>query len=256
LYVYLHGMPGSSAELRLFGDVQSKAIFSLDRFHLNREGDRFEAMVQTIIARCPSSAIRLVAFSLGALPALEIASRMGTRVSGIDLIAPAAPITPQDLDMAGYPVFTIARRAPVLFRLLTIAQTALARLAPSLLYAGLFKTAQGADLALSRDPIFRKRLTDMLGQCFADGGRAYRDEISAYVAPWSQLLPKITQPVTLWHGTLDNWAPIAMSERLKMQLPNVVALNRLEGLSHYSTLQVALRTIVADDALGGAGNHA
>jgi pimeloyl-ACP methyl ester carboxylesterase len=249
-------MPGSSAELSLFGDVQSKAIFSLDRFHSNREDDRFDAMVQAIIARYPGSAIRLVAFSLGALPALEIASRMGAGVSGIDLIAPAAPLTAKDRDMAGYPVFSIARRSPMLFRLLTIAQTTLARLAPSLLYAGLFKTAQGADLALSHDPIFRKWLTDMLGQCFSDGGRTYRKEISAYVAPWSQLLPKITQPVTLWHGTLDNWAPIGMSERLQMQLPNVVALNRLEGLSHYSTLQVALRAIIADDVPGGVGNHA
>lgn len=256
MFVYLHGMPGSSAELSLFGDGQSKAVFALDRFHSNRESDRFDAMVQAIIARCPNSAIRLVAFSLGAKPAIEIASRMGARISGIDLIAPAAPIAPQDRDMAGYPVFTVARRFPLLFRLLTIAQATLARLAPSLLYAGLFKTAQGADLALSRDPVFRKRLTDMLGQCFTDGGRTYRDEISAYVAPWSQLLPKITQPVTLWHGTLDNWAPISMSERLQMQLPNVVALNRLDGLSHYSALKVALGTIMSDDGPGGASHHA
>ena len=239
-------MPGGPAELDLFGD--KGFILTLDRSALDPGKDCYEAMACAIDARIPSGKIRLVAFSLGARAALEITYRLGARVGSIDLIAPAAPLTVQDRDMTGYPVFMAARCSPALFGALVRLQSAMARFAPALLYDALFRTAQGADLLLSRDRTFRAGMLKVLSRCFLDGGRAYRAEIAAYVTSWSDLPGRVGQPVTLWHGTLDNWAPIAMSERLFKQLPNAVALHRLEGLSHYSTLRFALREIAGGTA--------
>jgi hypothetical protein len=38
----------------------------------------------------------------------------------------------------------------------------------------------------------------------------------------------ISQPVELWHGSLDNWAPPAMADALAASLPNITALHELE----------------------------
>jgi pimeloyl-ACP methyl ester carboxylesterase len=58
-----------------------------------------------------------------------------------------------------------------------------------------------------------------------------------YVRDWSAILPLISPPVELWHGSLDNWAPPAMADALAAGLPNITALHKLEGRSHYSALQ-------------------
>ena len=254
MIAYLHGMLGSSAELGLFGDSPSIPFFIPNRFDRKRLGDRYDALAHSISERDPGCRIRLVAFSLGARPALEVAARLGSRVASVDLIAPAGSLAVVDRSMAGYPVFVMARDQPLLFDLMTRLQATLARIAPSLLCAGLLKTARGADLALLHEPGFRARMADMLAQCFSDDGRTYRDEINAYVTPWSSLLATVSQPVTLWHGTLDNWAPIAMSEHLFEFLPNAVVLHRLEGLSHYSSLRAALQMIAASYALSEAAD--
>lgn len=236
-------MPGGPGELEVLSGFLTDAFFVPDRFNRGGANVSFDSLAGLVAERYAGEAIRLVAFSLGTRPALEIASRLGGQVIGIDLIAPAAPLHEQDCDMAGYPVFMAARRHPTLFGMLVRLQAAVARTAPALVYAALFGTAQGADLTLSRDPAFRAAMMKVLLRCFEDGGQAYRAEISAYVMPWEELPTRVTQPVTLWHGTLDNWAPIAMSDRFSHQLPNVVAFHRLEGLSHYSTLKAALSDI-------------
>lgn len=69
---------------------------------------------------------------------------------------------------------------------------------------------------------------------------ATHHEILGFVKPWSAILPEITVPVTLWHGTADNWSPIAMAHHLKEKLPNARPVVRLDGHSHYSTLREAL----------------
>ena len=71
----------------------------------------------------------------------------------------------------------------------------------------------------------------------AYGNPAYRQEVLGYVGDWAGILQKIDQPVTIWQGQCDNWSPPAMAETLATLLPNVVAVHRLEGCSHYSTLR-------------------
>ena len=244
--VYLHGMPGGPAELEVLGGPAVGRFFVPDR----RANVSFDALAAAVAERYAGQTVRLVAFSLGARPALEIAARLGGQVSHIDLIAPAAPLTAQDRNMAGYPVFLAARRYPGLFVVLVRLQAFMAWRMPGFFYTALFRSARGADLSLSRDAAFRAIMPRVLSHCFADNGRAYRAEIAAYVAPWTQLIAHVAQPVTLWHGTVDNWAPVGMSERLAVDLPNVAAYHRCEGLSHYSVLKVALEEITGRATAG------
>jgi pimeloyl-ACP methyl ester carboxylesterase len=243
--VYLHGVPGGPAELALFGGTPFAGcdLFAPDRTAATL-GD-VAALAAAIDARFAGQPVALVGFSLGAFVALQLAARLGDRVTRIDLVAAAAPLESGDYlgAMAGAPVFRAARAAPWRFAALLRTQALLARVAPGLLYRIVFAGAAGADRALVGQPRFRVGIHTILANALRDGAPGYRRELLAYVAPWSAIPGKVTAPVTLWHGSEDNWAPIAMAGALAAALPNVAAVHRLAGLSHYSTLAHALGEI-------------
>jgi pimeloyl-ACP methyl ester carboxylesterase len=247
--VYLHGLPGSPRELELFAPLGSMR----DAWAPDRNADRsnldcaayFDHLAVQITAQSANDSTHLVGFSLGAAAALQVAHRLGNTVSRIDLISAAAPLELGTFlpHMVGRPVFESAIRRPWLFSAMTSAQALVSRLAPGTLMRMLLASAQGADRGLTRDAQFRMSLRDIIGASFPHGARGYRREILGYVQPWASLLSGITAPVTLWHGTADNWSPMAMAERLQAALPNARPVVRLEGQSHYSTLKIALKQL-------------
>lgn len=249
--IYLHGAPGGPLELQLFGDpagdggarfhAPDRSTFAPDLAF----GAYIDRLAEDIAARFDGS-LRLVGFSMGTFIALNLAQRLGDRISRIDLVSSAAPLSTGDYlpAMAGAAVFRMARTQQKLFSAVSRAQFLAARHAPGLLHHALFSTARGEDAALVRDPRFKAMLRRMLLGALAGGAVNFRREITAYVADWSSLLATIRQPVTLWHGQDDNWSPPAMADYLSHTLPNVAAFERLEGLSHYSTLRHVLTRLV------------
>lgn len=236
--VYLHGMPGGPGELALFGGTP---FAGCDLYAPDRTGAApadWDALAAAIDARFAGAPVELVGFSLGAFVALQLAARLGDRVTRIDLIAAAAPLESGDYlgAMAGAPVFRAAQGAPWRFAALLRFQALLMRVAPGLLYRMVFAGAAGADCALVDAPRFRDGVRAILAAALRDGAPGYRRELRAYVAPWASVLAEVTAPVTLWHGDADNWTPIAMADALAAALPHVAAVHRLAGLSHYSTL--------------------
>lgn len=247
--VYFHGLPGGSGEL---GAVGAAAHWSnLPHTSLNRRviGDgsnlsqHFDALASELKSACGHSPVRFVGFSLGAYAALEVASRMGPAVSRINLDSAAAPLTKGNFlpDMAGQMVFRAARYSPLLLTALTRVQSLVLHVSPERLFDMLFASAQGMDRELAAQPHFRASIIEVLNDCFNDGAKGYRLELRGYTQDWSQILPQITQPVELWHGNLDNWAPPSMADALADALPNVRMVHRLEGHSHYSTLQAFIK---------------
>jgi pimeloyl-ACP methyl ester carboxylesterase len=245
--IYLHGGPGSPDELNLFGTNDLRADYAPDRFVMfasAHAAQAFDGLANDIATRFPDRPLHLIGFSMGGYAALELAKRLGARVAQIDLIAAAAPLEGGAfLDrMAGKPLFSIAQTLPGLLPLVMAAQRGLVRLAPGLAYKMLYANALGMDRALADDPVFKARIIRVLKQCYSAGAQGLTREIRAYVQPWGDILPQITAPTTIWHGTQDNWAPFAMADYLSSKLPSST-LNRIEGASHYSTLRDALSQI-------------
>ncbi|MEN6543054.1 alpha/beta hydrolase [Parvibaculum sp.] len=240
--VYFHGLPGSPRELQLFDGTAKDRWYAPDRRALNRGvslSDHFDRLASDIRARYPDRSIKVVGFSLGAYVALEVASRLPEISMTIDLVSAAAPLSGKDYlnRMAGKAVFGLAAEHPKLFAALTGAQALASQIAPTLLCNALFASAQGEDRGLRDEPGFRQTMACILNDCLAADTSNYRREISGYVSDWSRVLKEIRHPVALWHGQKDNWAPPEMAEDLAGSLPNVTALHRLSGKSHYSTLR-------------------
>jgi pimeloyl-ACP methyl ester carboxylesterase len=239
-FVYFHGIPGSPEELALFG--AGDGIYAPDRAAVRLDLDlnaAFDALAADLAARFAGQPMSLIGFSLGSRAALEMAARLGDQVVRIDLVATAAPLESGDYlgAMAGKHVFALARLSGLLFRVLTALQALLVRVAPHWFCRQLFASAQGADAALAAQPAFRATMARILSHSLQQGAANYQREIRGFVQPWSALLPQIHQPVHLWHGEADNWAPPAMSAALLAALPNAVMENVAGPLSHYSTLR-------------------
>jgi len=253
LVVYFHGAPGAPEECELF-DQQAQAdglsFVCLDRFAAGPEfqGEGyFRALAVEILACAGTARVHFVGFSIGAFVALQTCRHMQGRVASLNLISAAAPLEAGDFlpGMAGQQVFRLARKWPLLFSLLSRWQGLLARLAPGFLFNMLFASARAGDLELRADTQFRHRTTQQLRQCFVSRVAGYIRDMQAYVMPWSAHLGAITMKTRIWHGTEDNWSPMAMAEYLGIALPECEQVELISGLSHYSCLQQVVAPVCA-----------
>ncbi len=236
--VYVHGLPGSPDELPLICDTPTQF------FAPNLRDGSLDPQIRAQFGTQP---VTLIGFSLGAFRALRFAADHPERVAHLHLIAPAAPLELGDFldQMAGGPIFRLARDYPTLFRLVTRLQAFASRIAPEIFAAQIFAKAQGGDIPLKVKADFLQDWGHIARQCLADGAKAYRDEITAYVAPWADLLSRVQTPTSIWYGSADNWTPPAMAEALVRALPVAPPVRRIENASHYSTLAAALTQITA-----------
>lgn len=251
--LYFHGLPGSAAELRAFGPQIAEVTedFHVVARNLERPSasrrDYFDRLAESIERTVATGEVRLVGFSLGAAAALQVAPRLGARVSQIDLVSPAGPLGLGDFiaHMAGAPVFRAAQAGRLAFAAFTAMQAQFARFASRRLATALMAKARGADRALTTDPQFLAQLAFSLRSSLLGQRAAYVEEIRLYVADWSAELAKVRQPVTIWQGSEDDWTPPMMARALAEALPDQPEVNMLSGLSHFSTLRFYLESMVA-----------
>lgn len=244
--IYFHGNPGAPAELALLGGDRVRSWMVLDRAALPLEPEARIRQLTAIVAElCNDQPLRLVGFSAGAHVALQVAARMPGADLTLDLVSPAGPLDSGDYlsKMAGGPVFRAAMLRPPLFAALVRVQSLCARLLPGLMTHFLFATAQGDDRTLKADERFIGPYREVLRSCLVGGLASYKAEIEAYVLPWSDLLPQVRHPVTIWQGTCDNWTPPEMAQSMAQALRNVQAFHLLDGQSHFSTLRAALAAL-------------
>lgn len=244
--VYLHGNPGGPGELQLLGGEAVASWLAPDRAILPLEPEaRLTALAEMIADASSDEPVRLVGFSAGAHVALQLAARMPEADMVLHLVSPAGPLELGEFldSMAGGPVFRAAMKHPRLFSALVRAQAIGARAFPRQLMRMLFATAQGEDSALLEDRQFNRGYQTVLQHCLIAGRASYQAEIEAYVRPWAGLLSDVRHPVTIWQGSRDNWTPPEMAEAMARKLPQVKAINLLEGQSHFSALRTALAAL-------------
>ena len=236
-FVYVHGLPGSAAELDLgwpAGRTPPIVIAPSD--------------VNAFASRAPSGPVRLIGFSLGAPAALRIAARWPERIARLILVSPAAPPAPGELRrMAGAPVFLAARRGPRTLAAVLGSQAVLARAAPSALLRLMFTGQAPAERRLLREEPVRAALVSGLRETLGPGRAGHAAALSAYAASSADDPVSIQAPVEIVHGAEDGWVPLRMAERLAAALGPGCTLTVLPGLGHYGALRAALAREAATD---------
>jgi pimeloyl-ACP methyl ester carboxylesterase len=244
LTIYFHGVPGAPSELEVF-DAPARAcglkLLCWDRFALDEaltEPAYFAALAEAVRAVAGARRVNLIGFSIGACVALHTSRLLGAQVRQLHLVSAAAPLQSGHFlpRMAGRAVFQAAMASPTLFRVLSLAQGALARWAPGLMQSALFRGATGAERVLVSDPAFRSSMNELLRSSLVEGRAGYVRDILAYVQDWSAIPAQVTADTSLWHGSLDTWTPPDMATQLHGSMQACRQVHRLEGLSHFSCL--------------------
>lgn len=236
---FCHGVPGGPLDASLLG-IESVIAPNL-----------FEAapLVQfdADTADVPNGSVHLIGFSIGAMVALRLAASRPDRIGKITLISPAAPLSLGAFlpDMAGKPVFKLAKHAPAVLRVLAWLQGLGVKISPEVVLRRLFAKADPHERRLVAEPEVRKVLRAGLRNSFSKHPRSYVQAVCAYVGDWAGALPKVTCPVEIWHGEADTWAPIAMAEALTRALPKGAQLHRVASAGHYGALKAAQITPIA-----------
>jgi pimeloyl-ACP methyl ester carboxylesterase len=230
---FCHGVPGGPEDASLLG---IEGVAAPDLF-----AARPLAQFDAATADAADGSVHLVGFSIGAMVALRLAASRPERIGKVTLIAPAAPLSLGDFlpDMAGKPVFLLAKRLPSLLRFVTGLQGLVVKIAPDFVLDRLFAKADPHERRLVSEPEVRRVLRAGLRNSMVNHPTAYVQAISAYVGNWSGALQMVTCPVEIWHGEADSWAPVAMSEALVQNLPKGAQLHHIAGAGHYGALKAA-----------------
>lgn len=245
LVVYFHGAPGAVEECAVFDRSAKKyglRFVCFDRFSLDSKlsGDEYiQAIASGIGEQAGEQHFAVVGFSIGCHVALQVSALFSEQVRSLHLVSAAGPLEGGEYldDMAGGVVFKLAKESPLAFAVLSQWQSLLCRVSPRLLYSMIFGSANGQDKALSQDAEFRAFIYKVLRLSYVEQLRGYKRDVMGYVMPWGGLLGACKVKTHLWHGTEDNWSPMAMSEQLIEALSLGGELHRLHGASHYSCLK-------------------
>lgn len=166
---------------------------------------------------------------------LACAYKLTDRALRAGVISGAAPIdTPEALagmHRGNRVVFTLARRAPFVLRVIMGASGAVAKRAPTRLMDRMSKQLPPADREILADPELRSALLKEMPESYRQGARAVVDEAVFFAKPWGFRMEDITIPVLLWHGTEDRNAPLAMAKEMERRIPNCTA-TYYEGDGH------------------------
>lgn len=155
----------------------------------------------------------------GAPFALAFATEHTDRVSRIGLVAGVGPPTVEGMDRSA--VWLSEPRSP---RLRAVRHAALAAGYRAGLGGWLEErmlAALGdADRSALTNGEARSVLHDVVGEAFAQRGRAAAYEAGLLLQPWGLDPTHLDRPVRIWHGSLDTRVPVEVAHGLASVLPN------------------------------------
>jgi pimeloyl-ACP methyl ester carboxylesterase len=251
--VFLHGTPGS----RVLGSVldgpardRGVRVLAPDRPGFGRSPPRpgqspggTAEDLATLVDHAGVDEVRVVGFSGGALSALALAASAPDRVRRVDLISGAAPpsllsSTPTVQRLLD----ALARRAPRLLQGLVRGQRwAAGRLPPGFVLSQ-YTTTDAAPIPDDVAAVVRDDFVEAL----AVSRRGLVDETRRLHEEWSVPFDEVGQPVRLWHGALDENAPVEGARRFCDRLPDA-RLAVFDDADHLGALVRSRERLFEDD---------
>ena len=182
----------------------------------------------------------VVAFSLGAMPALMLAEARPDLVSALTLVAPAGPWEQGRFadDMAGTPLFALAAKSSRRLALVAMGQATMLRFAPDLFLKTLFKSAPAAEQTLIADAPTHMAIADGYRWMLTNRFRGYLAALKHYARDWMRAPLPPTLPLRIVAGGADTWVPTAMVAALATRLGggDDTRPETVPNTGHYGTL--------------------
>jgi pimeloyl-ACP methyl ester carboxylesterase/DNA-binding CsgD family transcriptional regulator len=197
----------------------------------------FAPDVCAILEREGIGRFSIFGLSFGANSALGVAHELQRRVDRLVLSSPSYPLYQhpnwRELDQFYVLWGVLGRHWPSMLR----------RIIPFLVRSILqnrdryfdrycARTKSQHDIEVLSHPTIRRRTAELLAERTVQGTDGIVEENLLNIGGWDFDVGDIAVPVEIFHGELDNVAPIEGSETLVRHLP-VAALHRLPGKGHY-----------------------
>lgn len=174
----------------------------------------------------------VVGWSSGGAYALAVAAAIPDRLLGVGLLAGLAPIGVRPMARFDRSFLFIARRAPILLRMLgvTVAWMLGRILAHGSPPRGSARVVGEADASIVA--ALGPGLLLSFREAFRAGSQGVLDDEVLVIEPWGFELNEVRPVVQLWQGDADRFAPPVHARRLAEFLPRVV-LHECPGEGHF-----------------------
>lgn len=246
--VYLHGMPSCRREQLIFPDEvverQTLRLLSVDRPGWGNTdalaGDRVTrvADVLTVCDALGVTTFPLMAMSAGGSYALTLAALAPDRVDRVVLLSAQMPYDDDDAiqgllpdQLALVPLLRRGRSAALIEGVEGWRQAV--KEDPLTALASAFGSLSARERALFESPSFRELIVDGMREGVHNRVDGALDDLLSWPTPFEVDLATIKCPVVAFHGTADNWEPLANLRRILDRLPNG-QLIAADGLSHFA----------------------
>lgn len=245
--VYMHGFPASRLEAG-FLDAAARhlgvSVIAPDRPGIGlsdfQAGRTIRDWPNDVLAL--TDALGLARFAVigdsGGCPfALACAYALPERVTCVGIVAGLGPTEePEVAGPMGAPArlgFMLARRAPLLFKLIYGALAIVVARRPGLVFR--LNNLVGRDQEVLARPEIRAVLTHSMRASLQSGGKGAIHDFSLLAHPWGFPLEAVSVPVQLWHGRADTTVPQSSGEYLARLIP-AAQLWLLPDEGHFSLM--------------------
>lgn len=231
---FFHGLPGTRRGASILSEhaaARGLALLSPDRPGLGlsdaQPGRRildWPSDVAALADRLGHPRFAVLGVSGGGSYAAAAAYALPERITTAYLVSSIGPLDDPEALAAMMPMnrimFGLLRKYPSSSRILAaFAELAFGRRFDRVLEKSLPRIPP-PDAWVLRDPGIRKRFADEARETFRQGSRGYAQEQSLLTDSWGFALQDIRVPVHVFHGAMDQNAPIALGKRIAALIPN------------------------------------
>jgi pimeloyl-ACP methyl ester carboxylesterase len=201
------------------------------------------ADIETIADDLGIDRFSVVGRSGGGPHALAAAALLPDRVARAAALVSVAPVDAEEIDWFGgmndensRAYLTAAEDEPKLVESLRL-RADQGRRDPTGMLEVLRRQMTEADLRVVHDWMIRKLLTETYSEALSPGPYGWIDDVLAFRRSWGFRLQDIRQPVRLWHGAQDNFAPASHTRWLADRIPQA-ELQVQSATAHFGAVEI------------------
>jgi pimeloyl-ACP methyl ester carboxylesterase len=232
---YFHGSPSARVEFDLFGNeallqkLDSRLIaidrpgYGLSDFQPNRRFMDWPQDVLAVADHLHLNCFAILGYSGGGPYAAVCALAIPQRITKVGIVSGTAPFVEPHLADGIHTnsrnFMDLSHHRPWLSRLILRMMGLITRLSPDKVIANALASLPEADQMILSSPEVQQAFLTMIQEALRNGPRGSQHDTRLMVTEWNFRPEDIQVPVHLWHGEIDQNAPVAMGRYMANAIP-------------------------------------